>query len=313
MQYKPSNYPDAQGTKSLYEAYYLDLNLQGKLDGFDWVKEKDISDAEWLAIYKSICQWSAKTVSANKPNAKTLPSNDFDLLKQFYPQLNYRDLETPFIAEEVGSNFPYKNMKELLSAALAGTLNVPGYGSVTSLESAGLKSELAALKESTFKKIDTLYEEALVYAKNPFPDEASKTHYQALREKLATFPQTPAAWAAYRANVEKEVDEMARLASKPEDPHHHHDEEEHGHEEKLSVAQEFEAKYGKNLDVMQDRWNKYKQDPEGFLEASILEKFGKNGIDIWKKSQEFSSKLSVITEADKAATEKAFSDFLKQA
>ena len=58
---------------------------------------------------------------------------------------------------------------------------------------------------------------------------------------------------------------------------------------------------------------KYKSDPKGFLEASILEKFGKSGLDVWKKSQEFSDKISVISEADRQATEAAFTSFLQKA
>jgi hypothetical protein len=314
LSFSAKNYPEAATIKDLYDAYYLDLTLQGKMDGFDWLAEKEISDSEWLTIYKNICQWSAKTVKENKPDNSNLPESDFDLLKQFYPQLNYRDLETPFVVEEVGANFPYASMKDLLNAAVAGKLNVPGYSasSVTSLEATEVRKDLAALKESAMKKIDKIYEEALSFAKNPFPDAEAKTHYQNLRKKLADFPQSPAAWNTFRANMEKEVDEMARLASKKVDEHHHHHDDDH-HEEKLSPAQEFEAKYGRNLDEMQERFAKFKSDPEGFLESSILEKYGKNGLDVWKKSQEFSAKMAVLSESDKVAAEAAFADFLKQA
>ena len=34
-----------------------------------------------------------------------LPVSDFDLLKQFYPTLDMRDLDTAFVAAEVGDNF----------------------------------------------------------------------------------------------------------------------------------------------------------------------------------------------------------------
>jgi hypothetical protein len=122
-----SNYPEAVTHREIYDAYYLDLTLQGKMDGFDWVGEKEINDNEWISIYKNICQWSAKTVNENKPDAKNLPSSDFDLLKQFYPQLNYRELETSFSVEEVGEKFPYRNMKEMMSAAVDGSLDLPGY------------------------------------------------------------------------------------------------------------------------------------------------------------------------------------------
>jgi hypothetical protein len=54
-------------------------------------------------------------------------------------------------------------------------------------------------------------------------------------------------------------------------------------------------------------------DPVGFLESSIVEKYGKSGLDVWKKSQEFSEKLALLSEADKTAAESAFSNFLKSA
>lgn len=282
------------------------------MDGFDWVTEKEISDTEWISVYKQICSWSKSTVKSNKPDTSNLPASDFDLIKQFYPQLNFRDLETPFSAEEVGSSFPYKNMKEMLTAAMKGSLNVPGYTgkTFTSLEATEVKADLAKLKEKTMKKVDEIFADAMNYATNPYPDEQAKKHYKALKAKLADFPQSPQAWEQYRANVEKEVDEMARLASKPDD-HHHHDGD--GDDNHVSPAQEFQQKYGRNLDEMQERMNAFKADPEGFMEKSIIEKYGKAGLDVWKKSQEFSNNMSVMSEADKKAAEKAFSDFLNKA
>ena len=103
---------------------------------------------------------------------------------------------------------------------------------------------------------------------------------------------------------------MARLASKPDDHHHHHGDGDDNH---VSPAQEFQQKYGRNLDEMQERMNAFKADPEGFMEKSIIEKYGKAGLDVWKKSQEFSNNMSVMSEADKKAAEKAFSDFLNKA
>ena len=313
-----SNYPNAGTPKDVYDAYYLDLTLQGKMEGFDWVAEKLINDTEWIAIYKNICEWSTKTVAANKPDAKNLPVSDFDLLKQFYPQLNYRELETSFSVEEVGEKFPYKNMKDMMTAAVAGDLNVPGYSKASvSLEATEVRAALKSLKEATMVKIDTIYADTLAYANNAFPDAESKIHYQALKKRLADFPTTTSGWSALRSNMEKEVDEMARLASKRVDEHHGHHEEEgegHGHEEKkASPAQEFEAKYGRNLDEMQERMALYKTDPEGFLQASIFAKYGKEGLDVWKKSQEFSAQMSVMSEADKAATEASFTTFLNSA
>ena len=311
-----SNYPNAASPKDYYDAYYLDLTLQGKMQGFDWVAEKVITDDEWMSIYKNICKWSSSTVEANKPDAKNLPVSDFDLLKQFYPQLNYRELETPFSVEEVGEKFPYRNMKDMMTAAVSGDINVPGYtkSAISSIEATEVRAELAILKDVSMKKIDAIYEQTMVYANNAFPDAQSKTHYQALKKRLADFPTTTAGWSSLRSNMEKEVDEMARLASKRVDEHHGHHDEEEGHgEKKASPAQEFEAKYGRNLDEMQERMALYKSDPEGFLQASIFAKYGKDGLDVWKKSQEFSTQMSVMSDADKAATEALFTNFLNQA
>lgn len=214
LSFSPSNY-EVTGARALYDAYYLDLTLQGKMDGFDWLAEKEMNDSEWMSVYKEICSWSSTTVKQNKPDMSNLPASDFDLIRQFYPQLNFRDIETPFSADEVGANFPYRTMKDMLTAAMAGTINVPGYaGPYTSLEATDARKNVAVLKEKTMKKIDDIFATSMKFAENPFPDDAAKKHYQALAKKLADFPQTPAAWTTYRANMEKEVDEMARLASK---------------------------------------------------------------------------------------------------
>lgn len=308
LAYKEKNYPDVSGYKQLYDSYYLDLTLQGKLEGFDWEGEKEITDSDWLSIYNDIAAWSKDTAKKNKPDNSNLPESDFDLLKQFYPQLDFRELNAPFAAEEVGSNFPYKNMKEMLAAANKGQLKVSGYSSVSSLEATEAKAALQKLKDSTMKKVDEIYEDAMKYAKTPFPDDAAKNHYKTLKAKLADFPQGEAGWKKFRANMEKEVDEMARLASKKVDHHHHH-----GEDAGMSPAEEFEAKYGKSIEVMQERMNKYKSDPQGFLESSIVEKYGKDGLEVWKKSQEFSAKASMMSAADKEAVEKKFSEFLSQA
>jgi len=295
LAYSASNYPEAKGFKSQYEAYYLDLTLAGKMDGFDWRKEKELSDSEWLTVYKSICKWSEDTYKKNKPDMSNLPENDFAFLKNFYPQLNMRDLETPFVEDEVGANFPYTNMGELLSAGLKGTLAVPGYDakSVTSIEASEVSADLAALKESTMNRIDAVYEDAMKFAQNPFPDDEAKAHYKELKGKLANFPQSPEAWSTFRSNMDKEVDEMSRLAAT--DP------------------KAFEQKYGNQLEEMQARMDKFKSDPEGFMESSIIAKFGASGLDVWKKSQEFSKDMEVMSDADKKAAETAFSSFLSSA
>jgi hypothetical protein len=64
---------------------------------------------------------------------------------------------------------------------------------------------------------------------------------------------------------------------------------------------------------MQERMNLYKSDPEGFLQASIFAKYGQEGVNVWKKSQEFSAQMSVMSDADKAATEASFANFLNSA
>jgi len=309
LPFNAANYPESVTPRALYEAYYLDLVLAGKTEEFDFEADQDLSDDEWIAIYDNICDWTVE-VDAKQGGATSVPSNDFDLLKQYYPQLNFRDLEISFSEEEVGANFPYRNMKELLGAAAEGKLNVPGYNSLTTIDGSSARAKLNALKESSMKRLDDVYADSLAFASNSLPDETAKEHYKALREKLATFPQSPAAWAKYRADFDKEVDEMAALAGKKVDEHHHHHE---GEEEHMSPAQEFELKYGRNLDEMQQRMDQYKSNPEGFLEASIVAKFGKAGLDVWKKSQEFSANMATLSEADKAKAEKAFAEFLSKA
>jgi hypothetical protein len=309
LAFDEKSYPQASTAKDLYDAYYLDLTLNGKLVDFDWMAEKQLNDTEWLAIYKKICKWTTDTAKKNKPSVDNLPASDFDLLKQFYPTLNMRDLEVSFVKEEVGDNFPYKNMKEMLAAAINGDLNVPGYsaGGVTSLEASEVRAELKALQESTMSKIDAIYADSMKQATMAFPDADAKAHYTNLRAKLADFPQSPQGWATFRSNMEQQVDEMARLASKPVEHGHH------GESAGASPSEEFQAKYGKSLEEMQERFNKYKQDPDAFLENSILEKYGRSGLEVWKKSQEFSASMSAMSEADKQAVEKKFSDFISAA
>jgi len=207
LPFSKDNYKHVSDFKDLYDCYYLDLTLNGKLVNFDWENEKKITDAEWLTIYKSIVTWSESTYKTSKPDSSNLPENDFDLLKQFYPQLNFRELESPFSFEEVGINFPYKSLKDLINAANIGKLSVPGYDSSSvSLEATEAKAALKLLKEKTLTKLDVIYQDTLAYAMNPFPDEISRTHYQDLRKKLADFPQGPTGWAIFRANLDKEVE-----------------------------------------------------------------------------------------------------------
>jgi len=308
LPFKVSNYPDVSGPEALYNAYYLDLTLAAKLKEFDWEAEKEINDDEWIQIYNKICEWTSNTYKEAKLIPNAFPENDFDLIKEFYPNLDYRELDTPFTVAEVGEKFPYKNLKQLYGAAIDGTLNVPGYSKdIVSLDSSEIRKELAALKERTLKKVDEVHAKVLAFAENPFPDEQSRKHYQELKKTLATFPQTPAAWKEYRANFDLEIEEMARMAAKTDDEHHHHEHDENY----VSPAKAFELKYGRNIDEMQERMNKYKSNPEGFLEASILEQFGKSGLEIWKKSLELTSK--VMSETDIANAEKEFASFLSKA
>eukprot|EP00981_Chlorochromonas_danica_P014189 scaffold7537_cov179-Ochromonas_danica.AAC.10 len=311
LPFSAANYPELKEYRDLYYTYYLDLTLQGKLgEDFDWVAEREVNDEEWLKIFENISKWTAEVSKTNKRDAKSLPVNDFELLQKYYPKANLRDLTVPFTEEEKGG-LPYNNLKELFGAALDGTLNVPGYSKENvSLDATDARKQLDELKEQAFKELDATYQKLLARANDPFPDEQSKKHYQALRTKLESFPQTPAEWEAYRVAQEKEIDEMARLASKKATHHHgHHDADHH----QLTPEEEFEAKYGRNLAKMKERMSKFKADPKGFFDASVVEKFGKNGLDIWKQTQELSAKLEVMSEAEKSATEKEFRDFIKKA
>lgn len=306
--FNADSYPDVKGYEALYNAYYLDLCLNGKLEGFDWVAEKSVTDDEWIQIYNSIADWT-ESMDKQTVSPETLPENDFDLLKQFYPKLDMRDLELAFDPSDVGADFPYKNMKEMLAAAAAGKLKIPDSykGSTGNLDASETLKELKELKERSMATVDKIFEELMAAADSPFVDDEAKEHYKALRTKLADFPSDQAGWDKQRAEMEKQIDEMARLASKKVDHHGH------GHHDAVSPSEEFKAKYGRSLEEMQERMNKFKADPVGFMEKSIIEKYGQEGLRVWKKSQEFSDKMSVMSEADKKALETDFADFLKQA
>ena len=49
LAFTESSYSEAKSPKSLYEAYYLDLTLQGKMEGFDWKAE------HLLAVFENKC------------------------------------------------------------------------------------------------------------------------------------------------------------------------------------------------------------------------------------------------------------------
>jgi len=273
------------------------------------MEEKNISDGEWFSIYKSISDW---TVEETKIQAETnkIPTNDFDLLKQFYPELNYRDLDVKFDVSEVGDNFPYKNMKELVFASQNGKLDAKGF-TVTgpNLEATQARKELEALKEKALAKVDAAYEKVMKYVQQPFPDEESKKHYQSILQTLSEQPQSSAEWAVKRELFEREIDDMARFASRKVEHHDHHE----GEGEHLSPAQEFEQKYGMNLDELQDTFNKYKADPVAYFDSVIVSIGGREALDIWRKSQQFAAEYDTLSPAERTAAESKYLEFLKKA
>lgn len=320
LPFNAGNYPRASGYKELYKAYYLDLAINGKCEGYDWDGDREVSDEDWKTIYNEVAEWTKKTVKANKPTASTLPASDIDLLRQFYPSIDTREMDTPFVAEEVGENFPYRNMKAMLDAASAGKLSVPGYSKdITDLDVNATLAKLDKMEADAIAKLDALEADALAFAMNPFPDDKAKAHYRKIRETLGTFPQGAAAWATYRSNDEKVIEEMARLAAKKDEHHHHHEEEgeeggDHHHKvEKMSTAQEFEVKYGRNLEEMEERYAMYKANPATFMEKNLEKKYGKKGIDAWKASQEINQQLALLSDSEKKALEAEYSAFLAKA
>jgi hypothetical protein len=57
---------------------------------------------------------------------------------------------------------------------------------------------------------------------------------------------------------------------------------------------------------MNDRMAKYKADPKGVLENSIIEKYGQKGLDVWKKSEEFSMIRAAIKHLLSKNTSRAY-------
>jgi hypothetical protein len=326
--FKAENYNNAKGYKDLYQAYYFDLTISGNTKGYNPFVEREISESDWDTIFTQSADYIEELSSKNRGNLKALPENDFDFLQQFYT-INLNELESSFGKDEFGEQeFPYKNMKELYNAAMKGTLSIPGVTKpefssskpeTLTLDASDIIQSLDTLEGQALKDLDAAHERVLTFAKNPIPDDHAKQHYQKIRETLAKFPQSAAEMTKYRENFEKEVEEMARFAAR-EDEHHdaHHEEEgeeegaDHHHTPKMSVTEEFFQKYGYRLEELQDRYNQFKADPVNYLEKSIAAKFGTKGLEIWKKSQEFSTEYDVLSDAEKQSVEKSFQQFLKQ-
>jgi len=305
--FNADNYPDCAYGKEQFKAYYLDLALSGKLENYNVEEDTDVSDEEWQTIYNDAVAWSKKTVRENKPSAASLPTSEFDLLRQFYPSVDLREMETPFVEEEVGKDFPYRTMKDMLDAASTGKFSIPGYAPPANLELevTGSLAKLDQIEAEAIARLDKLQDEVMSVVLNPMPDETSKAHYRQMRELLKA-TQTD------RAVVEKEVEEMARLMNKKDDHHHHHEEEGH-HEEKMSPAQEFEMKFGQNYAEFEERYALYKSNPSNFMEKLLEKKHGKTGVEVWKKSLELDQKLTVMSEAEQKALRAEYEAFLAKA
>jgi hypothetical protein len=313
LSFNEASYPEVKGYKDLYDSYYLDLTLQNKLVDFDREAEQKITESDWLSIYKSICQWSSKMARKTKVDPSALPENDIDLVKMFFPNLDTRDLDADLDQDAFGDAFPYKNMKELFHAASTGTLKIQpdaGYLDKVSSSPAEGKSplvldmsegrrQLEELKNESLAALEIARDEALALARNPFPDDLARQHYREMKMKLDALPSTPAQWEAYEADMLSRIDEMAKFASRrveEEGEHHeHHDDHADGQHAKpvrLTPAEEFQNKYGRNLDEVMDNLSKYKADPDGFLEASILSSYGKKGVETWRKIQAHAASLT---------------------
>lgn len=294
LQFQEANYPEVTGFKDLYYSYYLDLSFQNKLVSFDVEAEQQVTDEEWLKIFKSICQWSSKAASKNKFDPATLPSNDFELVKMLYPNANMRELEEPLKEEEYGVDFPYKNLKDMYSAARKGTLSIPGYSTNSPenyiLDVSEARQALAELKERTLAELDATLEECKALVLNPFPDETARIHYQKLRERLAALPQSDEEWVVHRARKLALVEEMATVVSRrvPEEQllaHEHHEEEHASSSPPIPTpAEDLQTKYGKNIEVLAQDFAKFKNNPTGYLETFLTERVGKTVSDVWKRT-----------------------------
>ena len=209
------------------------------------------------------------------------------------------------------ANFKYPNLKSLYSAAVNDELEVPD-DSLNTIEATEVRAKLKVLKEKSFKRIDEVYETVLKYAKLPFIDETARKHYQGVRATLAAFPQTIEETKQLRANLEKEIDEMARLGSRKVDHHAHHAAEGEP-DDHASPEQEFESKYGLNLSELRETFSQFKSNQQFFLDNSIFQNFGKTGLETWKKSQEFSAQYEKLSISERTAAEDEFREYLKSA
>jgi hypothetical protein len=223
--FKLDDYRGLTGEQA-FDCYLAILKSSNSLPASYNVYTEKVTDEEWNRIWARQVEWMDKVIDANPLTTDTLPKNDFDLLKQFYPYLDFTDLETPFTSEEVGENFPYKNLKDLFAAASEEKLDIPGFNTdIDSLECPEIRKELEALKDSTLKSLAACKDKCLALARSPFPDDKAKAHYKELKEMMAGIPMTAAEKEAFKTNEEKMIAEMAAFASKEdEEEHHHHDE-----------------------------------------------------------------------------------------
>jgi hypothetical protein len=286
-----------------------------------------------LGIYKSICQWSAKVARKAKIDPSALPENDVDLLKVFFPSLDTRELDIDLDKDAFGDDFPYKNMKELFHAASTGTLKVQPDASYLTGSNSDVKGTLSQqvvdmsearrkldeLKRESFAALEAARDEALAWARDPFPDELARQHYREMKTQLDALPSTSAEWDTYEVDMMNRIDEMASVASRRvpegEGEHEHHGEHEkddhHAVPARLTPAEEFQNKYGRNLDEVMEALAKYKADPDGFLEASVLSSCGKNGVEAWRRLQAHAASLTNDEEVQKL--EQSMNDILNSA
>jgi len=309
--FDPSNYTGKHTDKELYEIYYLDLVLKGKMEGFDIEKEQVVDEDEWRLIFRDMAAWT-REVEQSVPK-ESIPDSPFDLLSIFFPEMRpaFQELEAPLNDPDI----PYKTTREFVEDAFRG--NFPIKGVTAEDDSAEFEKQLDTIEAESLQRVHDLRQRLLqeVESDQEQLDEQSKAFYRRAKELVNSTPITQAEWDTESEKTKRLVEEMAELAAAEDEEHHHHDEEHEGHDEhhekKLSIPEQFKQRYGRDLKKMQERLGKFSANPNNYLEVVAVEAAGKEGLDLWKEIEKsFEDNYSKLSEQERVKLQQDFKTFV---
>lgn len=306
-----ANYPGKKTDQELYEVYYLDLVLRGKMEGFDVHEEQLVKEEEWKEIFNEMMDWT-NTVHRDIPES-SLPDSPFELLETFFPELRkpLLELDSPLNDPDVH----YKTKKDMLEDAFRGKLTLPPGVGKEEIDITSLEQELDMIEADALQKVDALQNQMLAEIESSpiLLDPPALSFYQKAKEFLQNIPITTAEIQAERTKTLQRVDEMAAFVVRAEnEEHEHHHEHHEGAEQKLSVAEQFKQKYGMDLIKIRERLAKFNSD-SNYLESVAMEMDGKEGLENWKEIEKtYQENYANLSETDRVNIIQNFKSFLNK-